>query len=144
MVSSSPVIRFFCENPAGSEGCLHRLPAHPGPLLCRAGGTRSSNTPKSNEKRGFAALQQSLLSTCHNPHATIHRARTPAAKEAKSPMSIQEHLVELKAKHRALEEEIADALAHPSTDDTKIAELKRRKLQVKDEIARVQASASVH
>jgi hypothetical protein len=59
-------------------------------------------------------------------------------------MSIQEHLVELKAQHRALEQEIADALMHPSTDDTKIAELKRRKLQVKDEIARMQASTSIH
>jgi hypothetical protein len=59
-------------------------------------------------------------------------------------MSPQEHLVELKAQHRALEAEIADALAHPSTDDVKIAELKRRKLQVKDEIARMQASASIH
>jgi hypothetical protein len=59
-------------------------------------------------------------------------------------MSPQEHLVELKAQHRALEAEIADALAHPSTDDAKIAELKRRKLQVKDEIARMQASASIH
>ena len=59
-------------------------------------------------------------------------------------MSIQEHLVELKAQHRELEQEIADAIAHLSTDDTKIAELKRRKLQVKDEIARMQASPSVH
>ncbi len=59
-------------------------------------------------------------------------------------MSPQEHLVELKAQHRALENEIADALAHPSTDDIRIAELKRRKLQVKDEIARMQASTSIH
>lgn len=59
-------------------------------------------------------------------------------------MSMQEHLVELKAQHRELEQEIADAIAHLSTDDTKIAELKRRKLQVKDEIARMQASASIH
>jgi len=59
-------------------------------------------------------------------------------------MSPQEHLVELKAQHRALESQIADALAHRSTDDTKIVELKRRKLQVKDEIARMQASASIH
>ena len=59
-------------------------------------------------------------------------------------MSIQEHLVELKARHRELEEEIEDALAHPSTDDAKIAELKRRKLHVKDEIARMQASSSIH
>ena len=41
-------------------------------------------------------------------------------------------------------QEIADAIAHPSTDDTKIAELKRRKLQVKDEIARMQSSTSIH
>ena len=59
-------------------------------------------------------------------------------------MSIQEHLVELKAQHQALEEEIADAVAHPSTDDAKIVELKRRKLQVKDQIARMQASPSIH
>jgi hypothetical protein len=61
-------------------------------------------------------------------------------------MSPDIHLAELEAQHRALEDEISDALAHPSTDDTKIAELKRRKLQVKDEIARLQtdASTSVH
>ena len=52
-------------------------------------------------------------------------------------MSIQAHLAELERKHQALEEELSDALAHPSVDDTTIAELKRRKLQVKDEIARL-------
>jgi hypothetical protein len=61
-------------------------------------------------------------------------------------MSIQTHLAELERKHRALEDEIAEALAHPSTDDLKIAELKRRKLQVKDQLARLrqEAGASVH
>lgn len=53
-------------------------------------------------------------------------------------MTIQSHLTELERKHRALEDEIADAIAHPSTDRLKIAELKRRKLLVKDEIARLQ------
>jgi len=33
--------------------------------------------------------------------------------------------------------EIADAMGHPSTDDLKIAELKRKKLLVKDEIERL-------
>ena len=44
------------------------------------------------------------------------------------------------------EDEIADAMAHPSADGLKIAELKRRKLQVKDEIVRFRQgdSASVH
>ena len=59
-------------------------------------------------------------------------------------MSIQAHLAELERRHKALEEEINEALSHPSSDDLKIAELKRRKLQVKDEIARLRQDASVH
>jgi hypothetical protein len=52
-------------------------------------------------------------------------------------MTIKAHLAELERQHTALEHEIADALAHSSTDDLKIAELKRRKLKLKDEIERV-------
>ena len=52
-------------------------------------------------------------------------------------MSLQINLSELERRHQALEREIQDAMAHPSTDDLKIAELKRRKLQLKDEIARL-------
>ena len=61
-------------------------------------------------------------------------------------MSMQSHLAELERKHQALETELADALAHPSVDDATIAELKRRKLHVKDEIARLKhdRSVSVH
>src|SRR3954452_9589106 len=61
-------------------------------------------------------------------------------------MSIQAHLAELEKKHQALETELSDALAHPSVDDTTIAELKRRKLHVKDDLARLKQneSASVH
>jgi hypothetical protein len=60
-------------------------------------------------------------------------------------MSLDSHLAELERRHRALEDEISEALAHPSSDGLKIAELKRRKLQVKDEIARLQHDrASVH
>ncbi len=61
-------------------------------------------------------------------------------------MSMQAHLAELKRKHRALEDEIADAINHPSADDLQIAELKRRKLLVKDEIERlrVEVSPSLH
>ena len=61
-------------------------------------------------------------------------------------MTIQAHLAELERKHRALDEELAEAIAHPSTDDFKIAELKRRKLLVKDEIQRIRITEpqSVH
>ena len=54
-------------------------------------------------------------------------------------MSIQAHLAELEKRHRVLEAQIAEAQAHPSIDDLEIVELKRRKLLVKDEIARLQA-----
>ena len=59
-------------------------------------------------------------------------------------MTIQAHLAELERRHRALEDEIAEAMNHPSTDGLKIAELKRRKLQVKDEIERLRVGASLH
>ena len=60
-------------------------------------------------------------------------------------MSIQAHLAELERRHPALEDEIAEAMAHPSTDDVTITQLKRRKLQVKDEIERLKQEAqAVH
>ena len=61
-------------------------------------------------------------------------------------MSMQSHLAELEKKHQALEDQISDCQAHPAVDDLEVVELKRRKLQVKDEIERlrVNGSASVH
>jgi len=62
------------------------------------------------------------------------------------PMPIQADLVELEQLHRALEREIQEELAHPGSDDLKLAELKRRKLQLKDRIERLkhETSATVH
>lgn len=61
-------------------------------------------------------------------------------------MTIHAHLAELERRHQALEVELAEAMLHPSCDDLKIVELKRRKLLVKDEIARlrVDAEPSIH
>jgi hypothetical protein len=59
-------------------------------------------------------------------------------------MAIESHLAELERKHHALELEISEALTHPSADDLQIAELKRKKLHVKDEIARLRQDALVH
>ena len=46
-------------------------------------------------------------------------------------MTIKADLADLERQHKALEHEITDASAHSSTDDLKIAELKRRKLKLK-------------
>jgi len=59
-------------------------------------------------------------------------------------MAIESHLAELERRHQALEQEISEALNHPSTDGLKIAELKRKKLYVKDEIARLKQEAVLH
>jgi hypothetical protein len=52
-------------------------------------------------------------------------------------MATSTHLAELEQRHRMLEDELSDALQHPSVDDFVLAELKRRKLQLKDEMARL-------
>jgi hypothetical protein len=53
-------------------------------------------------------------------------------------------LAELELKHRLLEAELSEMLQHPSVDDLELAQLKRRKLQVKDAIARLRQQVSVH
>lgn len=57
-------------------------------------------------------------------------------------MSLQTHLSELERRHEALEREIQDAISHPSTDDLRVVELKRRKLHLKDEINRLRGGVT--
>jgi hypothetical protein len=59
-------------------------------------------------------------------------------------MAIEAHLAELEKRHQTLEQEITEALAHPSADNLKIVELKRKKLLVKDEIARLRQDTVLH
>jgi len=59
-------------------------------------------------------------------------------------MAIESHLAELEKRHQALEAELNEALTHPSADDLQIAELKRKKLHVKDEIERIRHDTFVH
>lgn len=58
-------------------------------------------------------------------------------------MTIESHLAELEKRHHILEREIEDALAHPGSDTLQLTELKRKKLQLKDEISRLK-SEPVH
>jgi hypothetical protein len=58
-------------------------------------------------------------------------------------MSLKNHLNELVTKHRSLEKELADAIAHPATTDSQIAEIKRRKLKIKDEITNVERQVKI-
>ena len=59
-------------------------------------------------------------------------------------MSVESHLAELERRHEALDREIAEAQAHPGMDDLEIAALKKRKLQLKDEIANFRKRETLH
>lgn len=51
-------------------------------------------------------------------------------------MTMQSHVAELERRHQALEKQLREEIIRPATDATRIADLKRRKLLLKDEIAR--------
>jgi len=53
-------------------------------------------------------------------------------------MSLQGHIVELQRRHEALERELEEEQNHPSSDDTRVTELKRKKLQLKDEMKKLE------
>jgi hypothetical protein len=52
-------------------------------------------------------------------------------------MSVESHLAELERRHEALKREIQEVQAHPGFDELEVAALKKRKLHVKDEIAKL-------
>lgn len=54
-------------------------------------------------------------------------------------MSLASHLEELQRKHGDIERQIDEAMLHPSIDDLEIADLKRRKLALKDEIEKLKS-----
>lgn len=57
-------------------------------------------------------------------------------------MSVESHLAQLERKHQALEQAIAAEMSHPHHDETKVATMKRKKLLLKDEIARLKPGSA--
>ena len=52
-------------------------------------------------------------------------------------MAMDSHLAELERRHEMLEKQLEEALTHPGVDSLELRDLKRKKLHVKDEIARL-------
>ena len=63
-------------------------------------------------------------------------------KQKEGQMTVQAHLESLQKKHVALEEKLHFAMTSPSVDDREIADIKRMKLKIKDQIQRI--ATSVH
>lgn len=54
-------------------------------------------------------------------------------------MSLSSHLVELKKKHEQLSNEVEQVQRAPGSSDLQIAEMKKQKLKLKEEIERLSA-----
>jgi hypothetical protein len=54
-------------------------------------------------------------------------------------MALASHLAELSEKHRSLERQIEEELSRPGADDLEIIKLKKEKLRIKDEMAKLQS-----
>lgn len=59
-------------------------------------------------------------------------------------MAVTAHLAELERRHQAIERQIQAAQTHPSVDALEIAELKRKKLQLKDQIQKLKEDPTLH
>ena len=57
-------------------------------------------------------------------------------------MTTEGHIAALERRHKELERQIETELAHLAHDDMMIAALKRKKLEIKDELHRLQAHAA--
>lgn len=52
-------------------------------------------------------------------------------------MTISAHVQELRKKHAALSTQVEEEIRHPGSSDLQIAELKKQKLRLKEEIERL-------
>lgn len=55
-------------------------------------------------------------------------------------MTTEGHIESLERRHRELDRKIDDELSHPAHDDLFVAALKRKKLEIKDELTRLQSA----
>lgn len=59
-------------------------------------------------------------------------------------MSVESHINQLEQRHQSLKARLNEISTSPSTDHSEVAELKRQKLWLKDEISRLQSDGSLH
>jgi hypothetical protein len=60
-------------------------------------------------------------------------------------MTVTSHLAELVEKHRALERSIEQEMARPYADAVRVADMKKKKLRLKEEIERIRMdNVSIH
>lgn len=78
----------------------------------------------------------STLQICDNP--VVFNSETEVR------MALSAHLQELSEKHRQLERRIQEETARPGSDDLAIRRLKQEKLKLKEQIYRLETTATRH
>jgi hypothetical protein len=59
-----------------------------------------------------------------------------------APMTSSPHLDQIERKYQSLKDQISEARQHPSISDLELAEMKRQKLHLKDELEKLRHSES--
>ena len=94
----------------------------------------------------MAPFAKRLSDANNRPKVTNHRRFVTMGETRptawRSDMALDARLEELSEKHRALDRKIEEELSRPTADDLKIAEWKRQKLRLKDEIERLRHQLS--
>ena len=70
--------------------------------------------------------------SCSRRRAVMSRDGTPEFR-----MSLQGHIAELSRRHQSIDKQIEAEKTHPACDPVKLSELKRKKLVLKDEMAKL-------
>jgi hypothetical protein len=96
------------------------------PLLQNA---KSAATIPRNSSTGVDRWLDKASLPCHTS--------TPFNTQTEGKMTLAGHLAELSEKHRVLEMKIQEELARPGADDLQISRLKKEKLRIKDEMAKL-------
>jgi hypothetical protein len=109
-------------------------------------GTGESIAANQRRRKGLARFAKRLSDPIDPPKVTNH-CRFGTMGETRptawrSDMALDARLEELSEKHRALDRKIEEELGRPTADDLKIAEWKRQKLRLKDEMERLKHQMS--
>lgn len=59
-------------------------------------------------------------------------------------MPVGSHIEQLLQRHRELEARLDEVMSHPSADDMEVADIKRKKLMIKDRINELKRCESLH
>jgi hypothetical protein len=116
--------------------------AHRGACLLGTGRTVArAGDPAKSHRRLYVTVGNSPKRFDTN-RRLCHPSFIPAEMEARMPVDL--HLAELERRHQALKQEIQEAISHPGFDELEVATLKRRKLRLKDEIAKLMKQETMH